>query len=61
MLALGIADEVERLGLKGNKKKKGKKLDEDFTVRATFYGHKLILIHFSLFYGRWRKRMYPRS
>ncbi|KIM29208.1 hypothetical protein M408DRAFT_328900 [Serendipita vermifera MAFF 305830] len=29
--ALGIADEVERLGLKGNRKKKGKKLDEDFT------------------------------
>ncbi|RPD63290.1 hypothetical protein L226DRAFT_533149 [Lentinus tigrinus ALCF2SS1-7] len=28
--ALGIAEEVEQLGLKGNKKKKGKKLDEDF-------------------------------
>ncbi|GJN93765.1 hypothetical protein Rhopal_006822-T1 [Rhodotorula paludigena] len=28
--ALGIADEVEALGLKGSKKKKGKKLDEDF-------------------------------
>ncbi|KAI0339087.1 SET domain-containing protein [Trametopsis cervina] len=28
--ALGITDEVEALGLKGNKKKKGKKLDEDF-------------------------------
>ena len=31
--ALGIAEEVEALGLKGNKKKKGKKLDEDFNVR----------------------------
>lgn len=31
-VALGISDEVEQLGLKGNKKKKGKKLDEDFVV-----------------------------
>lgn len=30
--ALGIAEEVAALGLKGTKKKKGKKLDEDFTV-----------------------------
>lgn len=29
--ALGIAEEVEALGLKGSKKKKGRKLDEDFT------------------------------
>ncbi|BGP51383.1 histone methyltransferase set2 [Rhodotorula kratochvilovae] len=29
--ALGIAAEVEALGLKGSKKKKGRKLDEDFT------------------------------
>ncbi|KAG8835930.1 histone methyltransferase set2 [Serendipita sp. 399] len=29
--ALGIADEVDRLGLKGNRKRKGKRLDEDFT------------------------------
>ncbi|THH13484.1 hypothetical protein EW146_g6736 [Bondarzewia mesenterica] len=28
--ALGISDEVDRLGLKGSKKKKSKKLDEDF-------------------------------
>jgi len=28
--ALGITDEVEKLGLKGGKKKKGKKLDEDY-------------------------------
>jgi [histone H3]-lysine36 N-trimethyltransferase len=35
-LALGIADEVERLGLKGNRRKKGKKLDEDFNVSITF-------------------------
>ncbi|KAF8496200.1 hypothetical protein F5888DRAFT_1615065 [Russula emetica] len=28
--ALGIADEVDRLGLKGSKKKKSKKLDEDW-------------------------------
>ncbi|GAA5840308.1 hypothetical protein JCM11251_006691 [Rhodosporidiobolus azoricus] len=28
--ALGIAEEVEALGLKGSKRKKGKKLDEDF-------------------------------
>ena len=32
--ALGISDEVDRLGLKGSKKKKGKKLDEDFVVRC---------------------------
>lgn len=32
--ALGIADDVAALGLKGSKKKKGRKLDEDFTVRA---------------------------
>ncbi len=31
--ALGITDEVEMYGLKGSKKKKGKKLDEDFIVR----------------------------
>lgn len=30
--ALGIADDVEALGLKGTKKKKGRKLDEDFVV-----------------------------
>lgn len=29
-LALGISDEVEKLGLKGSKKKKSKKLDEDY-------------------------------
>ena len=33
--ALGLTEEVERLGLKGNKKKKGKKLDEDWTVSLT--------------------------
>lgn len=32
LLALGITDEVEKLGLKGNKKKKGRKLDEDYMV-----------------------------
>jgi len=31
-IALGIADEVEALQLKGTKKKKAKKLDEDFIV-----------------------------
>lgn len=30
--ALGIADEVDRLGLKGSKKKRSKKLDEDWMV-----------------------------
>lgn len=30
ILALGITDEVEKLGLKGSKKKKSKKLDEDY-------------------------------
>lgn len=34
--ALGITEEVEALGLKGSKKRKGKKLDEDFTVRSPF-------------------------
>jgi hypothetical protein len=33
-LALGITEEVEKLGLKGSKKKKGKKLDEDYVVSA---------------------------
>ena len=28
--ALGISDEVEKLGLKGSKKRKSKKLDEDY-------------------------------
>jgi hypothetical protein len=32
--ALGIADEIDRLGLKGSKKKKSKKLDEDWMVIA---------------------------
>lgn len=32
-VALGITDEVEALGLKGSKKKKGRKLDEDYMVR----------------------------
>ena len=31
--ALGITEEVEKLGLKGSKKKRGKKLDEDFIVK----------------------------
>lgn len=31
-LALGITDEVEKLGLKGSKKRKSKKLDEDYLV-----------------------------
>ena len=31
-LALGISDEVEMYGLKGSKKKKSKKLDEDYVV-----------------------------
>ena len=31
-IALGITDEVEALGLKGSKKKKGRKLDEDYMV-----------------------------
>jgi histone-lysine N-methyltransferase SETD2 len=34
---LGISDEVEKLGLKGNKRKKSRKLDEDFTV--TFHSY----------------------
>jgi hypothetical protein len=33
--ALGITDDVELLGLKGSKKKRSKKLDEDWTVRYT--------------------------
>lgn len=35
--ALGIAEEVEALGLRGTKKKKGKKLDEDFMVRPSSF------------------------
>lgn len=33
VVALGISEEVEQLGLKGSKKKKSKKLDEDYLVR----------------------------
>ena len=29
-IALGISDEVDMFGLKGSKKRKGKKLDEDY-------------------------------
>ena len=32
LVALGISDEVEQLGLKGNKKRSSKKLDEDYMV-----------------------------
>ena len=35
--ALGISDEVDRLGLKGSKKKKSKKLDEDWMVTIVPY------------------------
>lgn len=31
--ALGIADEIDALGAKGSKKRKGRKLDLDFIVR----------------------------
>jgi hypothetical protein len=31
-IALGITDEVEAEGMRGTKKKKGRKLDEDFVV-----------------------------
>lgn len=37
--ALGITDEVEKLGLKGSKKRRGKQLDEDYMVLS----HALIL------------------
>jgi len=30
--ALGVSGEIAALGLKGNKKKRARKLDEDFTV-----------------------------
>ncbi|EIW76613.1 SET domain-containing protein [Coniophora puteana RWD-64-598 SS2] len=33
--ALGISDEVEKYGLKGSKKKKGRKLDEDYMPELT--------------------------
>lgn len=42
--ALGITEEVEALGLRGTKKKKGKKLDEDFLVR----GYPLCFYHLEL-------------
>lgn len=34
--ALGISDEVDKFAMKGNKKKKGRKLDEDYMVSVTF-------------------------
>lgn len=41
--ALGITDEVEKLGLKGNKKKKSKKLDEDFMVLLNAFQSEILL------------------
>ena len=41
--ALGITEEVEKLGLKGSKKKKGKKLDEDFIVSLASAVHHMLL------------------
>jgi hypothetical protein len=32
--ALGVSEEIAALGLKGNKKKRARKLDEDFTVSS---------------------------
>lgn len=57
-LALGIADEVERLGLKGNRRKKGKKLDEDFNVSATSLLLCPHLIPSSLFLNPWKRTTY---
>lgn len=37
--ALGITEEVEALGLKGNRRKKGKKLDDDFNVSSIMALH----------------------
>jgi hypothetical protein len=34
--ALGITEDIERLSLKGSRKKKGRKLDEDFVVSALY-------------------------
>ena len=48
LTALGIADEVDRLGLKGSKKKRSKKLDEDWMVRVAdriFYSRARALRH----------------
>ncbi len=60
--ALGISDEVEREGLKGNKRKKSKKLDEDYMVcihPASSWS--LILSSFSLFSNPCWRRMCQRS
>lgn len=46
LLALGITDEVEKLGLKGNKRKKGRKLDEDYMVCLVNVPFFLLLIVF---------------
>jgi hypothetical protein len=65
--ALGIADEVERLGLKGSKKKKGKKLDEDYMVsNAQSSGHRQLSLSYlpslhSLTLSRSWRKTYPKS
>jgi len=66
-IALGITDEVERLGLKGSKKKKGKKLDEDYMVRTSnhldsmsSFPRNLHSIYSLTSSQSWR-RTYPRS
>ena len=47
-VALGISEEVEQLGLKGSKKKKSKKLDEDYLVRSDhFIGYAFFLTLFN--------------
>jgi [histone H3]-lysine36 N-trimethyltransferase len=62
--ALGISEEVDRLGLKGSKKKKSKKLDEDWMVSApadsAFHGQALTRASLSQYSSPWLLRMYQR-
>jgi hypothetical protein len=63
--ALGIAEEVDRLGLKGNKKKRGKKIDDpDFAVSTALHFIPLTVSHpitFSPLSSLSSRRRYPKS
>jgi hypothetical protein len=65
VVALGIADEVDRLELKGSKKKKSKKLDEDWMVITTMDPHSYADTETEAFNSQysspWPSRRYRRS
>ena len=64
-IALGIADEVDRLGLKGSKKKRSKKLDEDWMVLVADVPSVRVqsaeIRTYSLYSSPWHSKRYRRS